>query len=159
MVMITAEAPNAKILSRYFGTALHFLAIEDHGHVWVPELVIEWLQGRKWLTHQGCVEEELKFCIENSPTDLKIGDVSYKILIEEIRKLYSRPNILCVDPVPIVDTCELGHKFGKLPDHPKDKDGHVRCPHCLVQGLDIATKEVSRLEDVVLDQHDQLSRS
>jgi len=36
---------------------------------------------------------------------------------------------------PIIETCDNGHKFAKLPDHPK-KDGLSRCPHCLVIGLD-----------------------
>jgi hypothetical protein len=38
---------------------------------------------------------------------------------------------------PVVDTCDLGHKFAKLPDHPY-KDGIARCPHCMAIGLDSA---------------------
>lgn len=33
----------------------------------------------------------------------------------------------------VVDQCEQGHKFAKLPDHPK-RDGIARCPHCLAIG-------------------------
>lgn len=36
---------------------------------------------------------------------------------------------------PSIDTCDLGHKFAKLADHPK-KDGVARCPHCMATGLD-----------------------
>lgn len=35
----------------------------------------------------------------------------------------------------IIDTCDFGHTYAKLPDHPK-KDGSPRCPHCLAEGLD-----------------------
>ena len=37
--------------------------------------------------------------------------------------------------IPVIDQCDLGHKFAKLPDHPI-KDGKARCPHCLAIGLD-----------------------
>lgn len=35
----------------------------------------------------------------------------------------------------VIDECHRGHRFPKLPDHPK-KDGQARCPHCLAIGLD-----------------------
>ena len=31
---------------------------------------------------------------------------------------------------PVIDTCDNGHKFAKLSDHPQ-RDGRPRCPHCL----------------------------
>lgn len=41
---------------------------------------------------------------------------------------------------PVIDTCDLGHKFAKLPDHPT-KDGKSRCPICMSNGLDHARKK------------------
>lgn len=41
----------------------------------------------------------------------------------------------------VIETCDFGHKFAKLPDHPK-KDGLARCPHCMASGLDALRKEV-----------------
>ena len=35
----------------------------------------------------------------------------------------------------VIDTCDNGHKFAKLPDHPV-KDGKARCPNCLAIGFD-----------------------
>lgn len=42
--------------------------------------------------------------------------------------------------VAVIDTCDNGHKFAKLPDHPL-KDGRPRCPHCMAVGLDRARTE------------------
>lgn len=36
---------------------------------------------------------------------------------------------------PVIDTCDLGHKFAKLPDYPM-KNNKPRCPHCMAIGLD-----------------------
>lgn len=36
----------------------------------------------------------------------------------------------------IIEMCDLGHRFAKLPDHPRDGRGLSRCPHCMAQGLD-----------------------
>lgn len=46
---------------------------------------------------------------------------------------------------PVIDTCDQGHKFAKLPDHPK-RDGISRCPYCMAIGLDGAREEIKRLE-------------
>jgi len=35
----------------------------------------------------------------------------------------------------LIDTCDFGHKFAKLSDHPM-RDGNPRCPHCMAIGLD-----------------------
>lgn len=35
----------------------------------------------------------------------------------------------------VTEMCDQGHKFSKLPDHPK-KDGLARCPHCMAIGID-----------------------
>lgn len=35
----------------------------------------------------------------------------------------------------IVDTCDFGHRFAKLPDHPR-VDGRPTCPHCARIGID-----------------------
>ena len=35
----------------------------------------------------------------------------------------------------VIDKCEFGHTFAKLPDHPT-RDGSPRCPHCLAMGFD-----------------------
>ena len=37
--------------------------------------------------------------------------------------------------IATIDKCDQGHKFAKLPDHPF-KDGKVRCPYCIAEGLD-----------------------
>lgn len=42
-----------------------------------------------------------------------------------------------------IDTCDFGHKFAKLPDHPKNSDGYPRCPHCMADGLDLL-KQIER---------------
>lgn len=33
--------------------------------------------------------------------------------------------------VPLIETCDVGHKFAYLADHPM-RDGHARCPHCMI---------------------------
>lgn len=35
----------------------------------------------------------------------------------------------------VIEMCDQGHKFAKLPDHPM-RDGRARCPHCMAIGLD-----------------------
>ena len=45
---------------------------------------------------------------------------------------------------PVIDTCEMGHQFAKLPDHPR-RDGAARCPHCMAEGLDVRAAENERL--------------
>jgi len=54
---------------------------------------------------------------------------------------------LCTDmrQRAIIDTCDFGHKFAKLPDHPL-RDGKARCPHCLASGLDGARDELNLLQ-------------
>ena len=42
---------------------------------------------------------------------------------------------LTAQPPAAIDTCDFGHRFAKLEDHPK-KGGMSRCPHCMAKGLD-----------------------
>lgn len=42
--------------------------------------------------------------------------------------------------IPSIETCDYGHRFGFLPDHPR-KDGLKRCPHCMAIGLDALLSE------------------
>lgn len=44
---------------------------------------------------------------------------------------------MTISKQPVIDTCDLGHKFAKLGDHPM-KDGVARCPICMSVGLDKA---------------------
>lgn len=46
----------------------------------------------------------------------------------------------------VIDTCDLGHKFAKLPDNPVMADGLPRCPHCMAAGLDRARQRITELE-------------
>lgn len=41
----------------------------------------------------------------------------------------------------VIDTCDAGHKFAKLNNHPT-RDGKARCPYCLVSGFDALRKEL-----------------
>lgn len=50
---------------------------------------------------------------------------------------------------PVIETCELGHKFAKLSGHPK-KDGISLCPYCAAVGLETARAELQRLLAAVL---------
>lgn len=50
---------------------------------------------------------------------------------------------------PVIDTCDQGHKYARLPDHPYNKDGRPRCPYCMSIGLDRALSEVSELQEEV----------
>lgn len=34
-----------------------------------------------------------------------------------------------------IEMCDLGHKFARMPDHPRRNDRYS-CPHCMVDGLD-----------------------
>ena len=43
---------------------------------------------------------------------------------------------------PVIDTCDQGHQFAKLEDHPLNDQGQARCPHCLSLGFDKKTKEL-----------------
>lgn len=45
----------------------------------------------------------------------------------------------------LIETCDQGHKFIKLPDHPKH-DGMARCPYCMATELDAAREEIKQLE-------------
>jgi hypothetical protein len=45
----------------------------------------------------------------------------------------------------IIDTCNLGHQYAKLSDHPVDTLGNFRCPHCLAAGLDGARARIKIL--------------
>lgn len=40
-----------------------------------------------------------------------------------------------------IDTCDHGHNFAKLPDHPV-KDGKARCPYCLSVGFDAFSNQL-----------------
>ena len=48
----------------------------------------------------------------------------------------------------LMGTCEMGHKFGMLADHP-ERDGVARCPHCMAIGLDAIRLDYERLRSVV----------
>lgn len=43
---------------------------------------------------------------------------------------------------PIIDTCDQGHNFAKLPDHPKNSMGGPACPHCMSIGLERARTDL-----------------
>lgn len=47
---------------------------------------------------------------------------------------------------PIIETCDNGHKYGKLPDHPA-KWGLSRCPHCMAKGKDILQERLQAAQD------------
>lgn len=36
---------------------------------------------------------------------------------------------------PVLESCDMGHDFYFLPDHPERDDGSRRCPRCMAQGL------------------------
>ena len=44
---------------------------------------------------------------------------------------------------PVIDLCEHGHHFAKLPDHPHSFEGRPRCPQCMAIGLDAARQELA----------------
>lgn len=48
---------------------------------------------------------------------------------------------------PVIDTCDSGHKFAKLKDHPVNNLNQPRCPQCLSSGYD---RLVRRLNEDVL---------
>jgi hypothetical protein len=47
---------------------------------------------------------------------------------------------------PIIDECEHGHKFAKLPSHPLNKDGMARCPNCMAGSIDILREKAAALD-------------
>lgn len=49
---------------------------------------------------------------------------------------------------PIIDTCDLGHKFAKLEGHPTE-DGKARCPNCLAMGLDAERFVVKLFKEII----------
>ena len=51
-----------------------------------------------------------------------------------------------------LEECDLGHKFYKLPDHPKNAMGYDRCPYCMATGLDAARIEVKCRNNVIDNQ-------
>lgn len=46
-----------------------------------------------------------------------------------------------------IDTCDLGHKFAVLSDHPR-KDGLARCPHCMAIGIDQARDDLNTVVEL-----------
>lgn len=56
----------------------------------------------------------------------------------------------------VIDTCDQGHRFAKLPDHPTQNAGQARCPHCLVQGMQAVRDERDALRVAVEDAMDKL---
>lgn len=50
---------------------------------------------------------------------------------------------------PIIDTCDFGHNYAKLPDHPKDTSGRPRCPVCMSSGLDGARVELKEAQSMI----------
>lgn len=48
-----------------------------------------------------------------------------------------KPPAPAVPDDAVIETCDHGHRYAKLPDHPR-RDGKPRCPHCLAIGLDAA---------------------
>lgn len=50
---------------------------------------------------------------------------------------------------PVIDTCDFGHNYAKLPDHPKDTSGRPRCPICMSNGLDGARTELKEAESMI----------
>ena len=58
------------------------------------------------------------------------------------------------EKLPVIETCDRGHRFGFLPDHPRDSGGLKRCPHCLAIGLDAERARVAELEQAIRDASD-----
>lgn len=44
----------------------------------------------------------------------------------------------------MTETCEFGHKFAWLPDHPRNNQGYKVCPHCLLIGLKRAREDAEQ---------------
>lgn len=49
----------------------------------------------------------------------------------------------------VVDTCDNGHKFGKLLPHHPAIEGKHRCPNCMAEGLDSERAMNKELERTV----------
>lgn len=49
----------------------------------------------------------------------------------------------------VIDTCDHGHKFAKLPDHPRRHD-MSRCPYCMSVGLDLAREQKEKQLKAIL---------
>ena len=68
--------------------------------------------------------------------------------VERIQNAADNAAKACLHPAArkqiVIDTCDLGHKFAKLPDHPT-KDGRPRCPYCMAIGID-ARREMKQQE-------------
>jgi len=61
---------------------------------------------------------------------------------------------------PILEKCDSGHSFYKLPDHPKNSIGHSSCPYCLAIGKEVLKAEIEALKEalrmkVILNEHAQ----
>jgi hypothetical protein len=58
-----------------------------------------------------------------------------RVIIARYERFYESQIRTESNEIATIDKCDQGHKFAKLPDHPF-KDGKVRCPYCIAEGLD-----------------------
>jgi hypothetical protein len=53
-------------------------------------------------------------------------------------------------PAPVIDTCDFGHRFAKLPGHPVNSSQLPQCPYCMSIGLKRARQTIQDQLDAVL---------
>lgn len=58
----------------------------------------------------------------------------YLTQYEHLKKLSDEHTLKLVELGAMIETCDLGHKFVKLPSHPM-RYGKPRCPNCMSLGL------------------------
>lgn len=59
---------------------------------------------------------------------------------------------------PVIDTCDQGHKFSKLPDHPLH-DGQARCPHCMEIWLNNAELQLAAVQNDLIKEMDKAANA
>lgn len=57
----------------------------------------------------------------------------------EINRFAALVRAQALEEAAVIDECDFGHKFAKLPDHPM-RNGLARCPRCMGEGLDAAIR-------------------
>lgn len=97
------------------------------------------------LKNQGDIGKNWDIFLSSFTPEIVLGGV-VEILAMHVLKLSEKVSYLenkSKEPLidekekftSVIDTCDFGHKFAKLKDHPT-RDGKARCPQCLASELD-----------------------
>lgn len=135
------------------GAAMSFLHVYGPWRLSTPkELLLEMgyvvdkhLDVPEWIKR---MDTSINWDLLERHVDTALAKADKSFNLHQIQCFFADNAIEAV-PEVVIDTCDHGHKFAKLPDHPRRHD-MSRCPYCMSAGLDLAREQKEKQLKAIL---------